>query len=234
VTTAEAWAGPSVRTGGAGEVDGMPRQPLVVAGIVALIASVDQTSKAWAWRHLLDVHINAGGDLLVGSGIGAWFSDPVRGAAFDVIDAVLLATAALLLSRRRRSGAVLVSAAVVLAGWSSNLLDRLGLHYWTAPGSVRGVVDFVPWGGRYWNVADLAIIAGSTGLALSLLAVALRALVHPRCRVRTTRAAARPLASMRARMAAAAGVLTTAVLAVSGAVAYAGVSGPVDLLASAR
>jgi len=36
-----------------------------------------------------------------------------------------------------------VPGALVIGGWSSNLLDRLGMHYWTAPGSVRGAVDFI-------------------------------------------------------------------------------------------
>jgi hypothetical protein len=42
-------------------------------------------------------------------------------------------------------------------GWASNLLDRLGIHYWTAPGSVRGVVDFIHLGPHYYNVADFII-----------------------------------------------------------------------------
>jgi hypothetical protein len=46
----------------------------------------------------------------------------------------------------------------MLGGWCSNLLDRLGLHYWTAPGSVRGVVDFIRVGGARYNVADLFIV----------------------------------------------------------------------------
>jgi len=50
-------------------------------------------------------------------------------------------------------------------GWGSNLLDRLGIHYWTAPGSVRGVVDFIHIGGHYYNVADFFII-GCTPLFL--------------------------------------------------------------------
>jgi hypothetical protein len=37
------------------------------------------------------------------------------------------------------------------------------MHSWTAPGSVRGAVDFIPLGGSYYNVADFFIV-GSTGL----------------------------------------------------------------------
>jgi lipoprotein signal peptidase len=53
----------------------------------------------------------------------------------------------------------------VLGGWGSNLLDRLGMHYWTAPGSVRGVVDYLHLGGGTYNVADFFII-GVTPLFL--------------------------------------------------------------------
>ena len=97
-----------------------------------------------------------------------------------MIDAVLLIAAMVLLTRRRRPLAVLVWASLLLAGWSSNLLDRLGMHYLTAPGSVRGAVDFVPWVHRYWNVADFVIIVGSAGLALSLLTLAARAVAPTR------------------------------------------------------
>jgi hypothetical protein len=44
-------------------------------------------------------------------------------------------------------------------------LDRLGIHYWTAPDSVRGVVDFIHIGGYYYNIADFFII-GCTPLFL--------------------------------------------------------------------
>jgi len=47
-------------------------------------------------------------------------------------------------------------------GWASNLLDRLGIHYWNAPGRVRGVVDFIHLGPHYYNVADFII--GCTSL----------------------------------------------------------------------
>jgi hypothetical protein len=57
----------------------------------------------------------------------------------------------------------------MLGGWGSNLLDRLGMHYWTAPGSVRGVVDFIYVGGAHYNVADFFII-GATPLFLMAVA----------------------------------------------------------------
>jgi lipoprotein signal peptidase len=71
----------------------------------------------------------------------------------------------------------------MLGGWGSNLLDRLGMHYWTAPGSVRGVVDFIRITGASYNVADLFIIGATP---LFLLAV-----VFPGPRATDRRAAVR-------------------------------------------
>jgi hypothetical protein len=39
------------------------------------------------------------------------------------------------------------------------------MHYWTAPGSVRGAVDFIAMAGTHWNLADFVII-GATPLFL--------------------------------------------------------------------
>jgi lipoprotein signal peptidase len=50
---------------------------------------------------------------------------------------------------------------LIAAGWTSNLLDRFGVHELTAPGSVRGVVDFIPIGAQSRaNVADVWILVG--------------------------------------------------------------------------
>jgi lipoprotein signal peptidase len=66
---------------------------------------------------------------------------------------------------------VLVGAGLVAAGWTSNLLDRFGLHRWTAPGGGRGVVDFIPTGSvSRSNIADLWIALGVAvllGVAIS-------------------------------------------------------------------
>jgi hypothetical protein len=53
----------------------------------------------------------------------------------------------------------------MIAGWSSNLIDRLGMHQVTAPGSVRGAVDFIHLGRPYYNLADVVIV-GATALFL--------------------------------------------------------------------
>jgi lipoprotein signal peptidase len=146
------------------------RQRLIVLTVVAAIIVLDQAIKWWAWRHVSGARINAGGDVLVGHTISRWYAEPVTGALLDLLDFGVLSVALFILVRRRRPAAVVVFGAMMLGGWSSNLLDRLGLHYWTAPGSVRGVVDFICVSGAYYNVADLFIV-GATPLFLLAVGV---------------------------------------------------------------
>jgi lipoprotein signal peptidase len=136
-----------------------------VLALVTAVIVLDQAVKWWAWRHVAGAKINSGGDVLVGHTIGAWYAASVAGALLDLLDVGLLSAALFVLVRRRRPAAVVVFGALMLGGWDSNLLDRLGMHYWTAPGSVRGVVDFIRIGGASYNVADLFII-GATPLFL--------------------------------------------------------------------
>jgi lipoprotein signal peptidase len=137
----------------------------VVLALIALVVVLDQAAKWWAWRHVPWTEINAGGDVLVGRTIGAWYAGPITGALLDLLDFGLLSIAVSVLARCRANAAVIVPGALMTGGWASNMLDRLGIHYWTAPGSVRGVVDFIHIGGHYYNVADFFII-GCTPLFL--------------------------------------------------------------------
>jgi len=129
-----------------------------VLALVVVVIVLDQAVKWWAWRHFSWTKINSGGDMLVGRTVGGWFADPVSGALLDLLDFGLLAVAVSVLARCRAPAAVFVPGALMAGGWTSNLLDRLGVHYLTAPGSVRGVVDFIHLGGHYYNVADIFII----------------------------------------------------------------------------
>jgi lipoprotein signal peptidase len=135
----------------------------MVLALLTVVAVLDQGMKWWAWRHASVAIINDGGDPLVGATVSGWYSGPITGALLDLLDFGLLSAAAYVLIRRRRPVSVLVPGALVIGGWSSNLLDRLGMHYLTAPGSVRGAVDFIHLGRHYYNVADLFII-GATPL----------------------------------------------------------------------
>jgi lipoprotein signal peptidase len=125
----------------------------------------DQAAKWWAWRHVPGVMINPGGDFLTGPTIGGWYANPVTGALLDLVDFGLVSIAAAMLARRRRPAAVTVCGSLMVGGWASNLFDRLGMHYLTAPGSIRGAVDFIGIGDRCWNLADFLII-GATPLFL--------------------------------------------------------------------
>jgi lipoprotein signal peptidase len=132
----------------------------LLTGSFVLVVGTDQAAKWWAWRQHTAL-INQGGFIALRPDMRAWFAAPTAGAVADGIGALLVLGGVLLLLRRPRRPAVLLGAGLVAAGWTSNLLDRFGLHDWTAPGSVRGVVDFIPTGGgSRSNLADAWIALG--------------------------------------------------------------------------
>jgi lipoprotein signal peptidase len=138
------------------------RQWLLLVVAFAAVIGTDQAMKWWAWRHLDGSLINSGGYILLGPVIRSWFASPVSGAMADVLGAAFVIVGVWWLLLRRRARWVLIGGGLFAAGWASNLLDRLGLHNWTAPGSARGVVDFIPGGGPgRCNVADLWIVVGA-------------------------------------------------------------------------
>ena len=134
------------------------RPNVAVFALIAAVIALDQATKWWAWRHVPWAQINSGGDILVGPTVGAWYADPFPGAALDLMDVGVLSVAVWVLVRCHANAAAVVSCALMIGGWGSNTLDRLGLHYWTAPGSVRGAVDFLRIGGYFYNIADFFII----------------------------------------------------------------------------
>ena len=141
------------------------RRWLLVLALMGAVIAVDQAAKWWAWRHISGASINPGGDFLTGPTIGNWYANPVTGALLDLMGFGLVSIAAAVLARRSRQAAVTVCGSLMVGGWASNLLDRLGMHYLTAPGSIRGAVDFIGAGGHSWNAADFVII-GATPLFL--------------------------------------------------------------------
>jgi lipoprotein signal peptidase len=159
----------SPRPGSAVEFRRKIGQRSVITAVFSAIIVLDQATKWWGWRHVSTARINQGGDFLVGSTVSGWFSAPVVGTLLDLFGVGLLGSAISILWRRRHSLVVLISASMMIAGWSSNLLDRLGLHYLTAPGSGRGAVDFIHIGREYTNVADVFIMLGTPlfGMAVS-------------------------------------------------------------------
>lgn len=192
----------------------------MVLSLLVVVVVLDQLAKWWAWRHAPGTRINSGGDVLVGHTIGAWYSGPVTGALLDLLDVGLLSIAVSVLARWRVTAAVGVPAALMTGGWVSNLLDRLGAHYWTAPGSVRGVVDFIHIGKHYYNVADFFIIGGTPVFLLAAGYQAVRAARPPRTAV-SLPARSRLLALARIPALAGAGLILVVAL---GAANYGGVS----------
>jgi lipoprotein signal peptidase len=153
----------------------MLSQRLLVLALLAAVIVVDQAAKWWAWRHVPAAHINPGGDLLTGPTVGSWYAQPTPGALLDLLDFGLVSIAVSVLARRRREAAVTVCGSLMVGGWGSNLLDRLAMHHWTAPGSVRGAVDFINVGGHYYNVADFFIVGGTPLFLLVAACLARRA-----------------------------------------------------------
>jgi lipoprotein signal peptidase len=198
------------------------RRHIPVLSLLAAVILVDQLTKWWAWRHAPLAKINDGGNIFVGDTISQWYADPAIGALLDLVDFGVLSAAALVLIRRRLPTLVLVPGALMVGGWISNLLDRLGIHHVTAPGSVRGAVDFIPLGWIRYNVADVFIVCGTL---LSILAVA----VSARPANRSVSASRPPQTPRRRRRAWLSGVFSAACLVVVvgvGAVNYGGVTTP--------
>lgn len=153
-----------------------PRSRRLLAIAVAVVA-VDWLSKALAWRFLPgDAVINpdTSGALPLLPGV---LSQPLLGAIVDGAVLVLLAVIGGWLARTVSLGTLAWAGfALVWAGAGSNALDRWFGHLWLAPGSQRGVVDWIgvqPVGAI--NLADCAIGVGAlvaiAGLALSRMPV---------------------------------------------------------------
>jgi lipoprotein signal peptidase len=137
------------------------RQRQAALSLLLTVVLVDQITKWWAWRFASKAIINTGSTWFIDGPVSEWFRDPVTGRFLDLANVVLLSVAGVLLVRRPRRPLLLVAGSLMLAGWGSNLLDRLGLHALTAPDTVRGAVDFIPLGPAYYNVADQFIVAAT-------------------------------------------------------------------------
>lgn len=146
------------------------RQLILFGGLGGVAAVVDQVAKAVAWRHYDGTVINRGGYYFLGDAVRGWFAHPVGGWLADGVGWLLLAVVAWWLLRTRRGRLGLTGAALVIGGFASNLADRVGLHHLTAPGSERGVIDFIPSGSASrCNLADITIVVGVVLLAIRLV-----------------------------------------------------------------
>jgi hypothetical protein len=173
------------------------------------------------------VRINYGGDLLVPHGFGSLYTRPLTGAVLDLLDSGLLIAVTALFLRRRRSALMLIAGCSMMGGWASDLLDRLVMHYWTAPGSVRGVVDFIPIGRHYYNLADLFIVGGTPLFVLAVCGSVLRRVLvrPPASSAHRSPTTFRPRRLLRAMLAVSAAVVLTSVVAV-GAATFGGDTAP--------
>lgn len=214
-TTAAARPAKAIRKGG------LAHRPVALA-LLTVVIVVDQLSKWWAWRYAPLVKINYGGNIFVGDTISQWYADPTTGALLDLIDFGLLNVATLVLIHRRPPAVVLVPGGLMIGGWSSNLLDRLGLHYVTAPGSVRGAVDFIPLAQIRYNLADVFIVCGTLLFILAVTASTLSMNRSPAA------SPARPTRRRRGRTWLSGAATATCLVAVVGfgAVNYGGVTTP--------
>jgi lipoprotein signal peptidase len=204
----------------------------IVLALLTVVVVLDQATKWWAWRHVSAVVINNGGNPFVGATAGRWFAHPVAGALLDLLNFGLLSATVSVLVRRRLPVAFLVPGTLMIGGWSSNLLDRLGMHYWTAPGSVRGAVDFIHIDHQYCNIADFFIV-GAAPVVLLCIGYLVRGTAS---RTATSASVAPetqdlPRPRMRMRMSILGGALALIVVVGIGAANPGGVTAP---LASAR
>jgi len=159
-------------------------QGAMTLGLLVAVVVLDQATKWWGWRHAPTAIVNTGGTWFIGDAVRGWVSGPVTGPLIDLLGLGLLAATGSALLRRRRRLLLLVPGALMISGWGSNLLDRLGMHAVTAPGSDRGAVDFIPLGPVFFNLADVAIaaatvlyvVAAVTGVRRSLLLTVVPAL----------------------------------------------------------
>ncbi|MCW2617088.1 MAG: hypothetical protein JWR28_237 [Modestobacter sp.] len=138
-----------------------PGQRTTAIGLLVVVVVVDRTTPWWAWRNDSGAIIDAGSTWPIGRPVSGWFSGLVTGAVLDLLGVGPLSLAGHLLVRRRRRQAVLVAGARMIGGWGSNLLDRLGLHRATAPGSARGAVDPAP------NGVPVVVVGGAAAIAAS-------------------------------------------------------------------
>lgn len=139
-------------------------------GVLVAVVVVDWGSKALAWRLLPGaavINADTSGALPILPGL---VSQPVFGAVVDAAVLLLVVLAGFGLSRATTLGTLAwTGSALVWAGIVSNAADRWIGHLWLAPGSRRGVVDWIGVPGRMSiNLADVVI---GCGLVLAIAAL---------------------------------------------------------------
>jgi lipoprotein signal peptidase len=158
-------------------VDRRRRQGAMTLGLLVAVVVLDQATKWWGWRHAPKAFVNTGSTWFLGGPVSGWVSGPVTGPLIDLMGLGLVSVAGSILVRRRRQHLFLVAGVLMISGWGSNLLDRLGMHAVTAPGSDRGAIDFIPLGPVSFNLADVVITVGTVLYLVAAITGVRRSLV---------------------------------------------------------
>ncbi len=141
-----------------------------LAVVAATVVTVDWTSKAIAWRRLPGsavINTDTSGAVPILPGL---ISQPVLGAVVDAAALSLLVVSALwLVGASRLTRSLWLGCALIWAGVGSNAADRWFGHLLLAPGSARGVVDWIGLDRASINLADVVI---GVGIVLSIAALA--------------------------------------------------------------
>jgi hypothetical protein len=154
---------------------------------MAPIIAGDQVSKALVPRS--QVRLDPGTGTLWPWLVSRAFKSPTGGVVLDYLCIILLVTIAFFAWRRVRRPLTSGGATVLLAGLSSNLLDRLGMDYLTQGVHGRLVVNWFDtgmWRIYVGNIADCCYVVGSVLLVASAFvwtAAWLRRAVLERARV---------------------------------------------------
>ena len=140
----------------------------LAVAVLTVVILADQATKWWAGHFDPSVSVNTGGDAMAPAVLSNSLADPLVGGVLTVVGALLIIRAVAWLARAGCSTLVRIAGLLVAAGWASNVVDRLGLRWYTAPKIVdgRGVVDWLlASSGTGYNLADLAILTGTLALA---------------------------------------------------------------------
>jgi signal peptidase II len=129
-----------------------------MAGVAALVLTIDQLTKSLAERHLANgpVHLVGSLSFTLTYNRGAAFSFAQGLTGWLIVVGIVLVIVLLVASRRLPSYPAAVAVGLMLGGAMGNLSDRL------FRGNHGAVVDFIA--SRYWptlNVADVAIVTGA-------------------------------------------------------------------------
>jgi len=138
--------------------------------LIPFLIGLDQLTKALAPPSRVELDPGAG--TWLPSAIGQAFKGSVSGQLLDLFGCLVLPAIGVLVLPRLRYQPTLLGTTLILAGMTSNLLDRLGMSTLTQHVGGRVVVNWFAIdraGFRFGNVADLCYGVGGTLLVLALL-----------------------------------------------------------------